>query len=98
MTCLSPYDVPEERVNLYRLSPEEPVELDYGFIMDNVDGVHHLASRNHANKFPMFLMYSNPEYKPFGPEEIKFYKSDYLTINGSNLDRASSENATSWSA
>lgn len=88
MTCLSP-SVPEEKIKAYRLSPEEPVELDYGFFMDNVEGVHHLASRRN-NRLPMFLMYSNPEYKPF-PEEIKFYKGDYLTINGSNLDRASSE-------
>jgi plexin A len=88
MSCLSPF-VPEERVNPYRLSPEEPLELDYGFFMDNVEGVHNLATRR-GNRLPMFLMYSNPEYKPF-PEEIKYYKSDYLTINGSNLDRASSE-------
>lgn len=88
MSCQSPF-VPEEKIKSYRLSPEEPVELDYGFFMDNVEGVHHLASRRN-NRLPMFLMYSNPEYRPF-PEEIKFYKSDYLTINGSNLDRASSE-------
>lgn len=88
MSCSSPF-VPEEKLNPYRLSPEDPVELDYGFHMDNVEGVHHLATRRN-NRLPMFMMYSNPEYKPF-PEEIKFYKSDYLTINGSNLDRASSE-------
>lgn len=88
MSCSSPY-VPEERISLYRLSPEEPVELDYGFFMDNVEGVHNLATRRGV-RLPMFLMHSNPEYKPF-PEEIKYYKSDYLTINGSNLDRASSE-------
>lgn len=86
MSCLSPF-VPEEKVKVYRLSPEDPVELDYGFFMDNVEQVHHLATKRSKK---MFLMYSNPEYKPF-PEEIKFYKSDYLTINGSNLDRASSE-------
>lgn len=89
MTCLSPF-VPENRLSIYRPSPEEPVELDYGFIMDNVERVHSLATRR-DNPLPMFLMYSNPEYRPF-PEEIKFYKSDYLTINGSNLDRASTEN------
>lgn len=89
MSCLSPF-VPEEKVKPYRISPEEPVELDYGFFMDNVENVHNLASRS-SKRLPMFLMYSNPEYRPF-PEEIKFYKSDYLTINGSNLDRASSEN------
>lgn len=88
MSCLSPF-VPEERVNPHRLGPEEPVELDYGFYMDNVEGVHNLATRR-GKHLPWFLMYSNPEFKPF-PEEIKYYKSDYLTINGSNLDRASSE-------
>jgi len=88
MSCLSPF-VPEEKFKGYRLSVEDPVELDYGFFMDNVEEVHNLASRS-INRLPMFLMYPNPEYKPF-PEEIKYYKSDYLTINGSNLDRASSE-------
>lgn len=89
MNCLSPY-VPDERLAPYRLTPEDPIELDYGFTMDNVEGVHNLASRRN-NPLPMFLMYSNPEYKQF-PEKVKFYKSDYLTINGSNLDRASTEN------
>ena len=88
MSCMSPF-VPDEKLATYRLSPEEPIELDHGFIMDNVDSVHNLATRLN-NRLPMFLMYSNPEYKPF-PEPIKYYKSDYLTINGSNLDRASSE-------
>lgn len=88
MSCLSPI-VPEEKILPYRQGPNEPVALDYGFFMDNVEGVHNLGSRRH-NPLPMFLMYSNPEYEPF-PEEVKFYNSDYLTINGSNLDRASSE-------
>lgn len=88
MNCLSPF-VPEDKITPFRNSIEEPVELDYGFFMDNVESVHNLATR-HSNPLAMFLMYSNPEYKRF-PEEIKFYKSDYLTINGSNLDRASSE-------
>lgn len=89
MSCSSPY-VPDEKIRPLRLRPEDPVELDYGFFMDNVESVHHLTTRR-QNPLPMFLMYSNPEYKPF-PEEVKFYKSDYLTINGSNLDMASSEN------
>lgn len=88
MSCLSPF-VPEDRIKPYQLSPEEPIELDHGFFMDNVESVHNLATRRN-NRLPMFLMYSNPEYRPF-PEEVKLYKSDYLTINGSNLDRASTE-------
>lgn len=89
MSCLSP-SVPADRLSVYSL--ETPLELDYGFFMDNVESVHNLATRSHGSKqFPMFLLYSNPEYRRF-PEEIKYYKSDYLTINGSNLDRASSEN------
>lgn len=86
MTCLSPI-VPEEKIS--RQIPNEPVALDYGFYMDNVESVHNLGSRRY-NPLPMFLMYSNPEYEPFN-EEVKFYNSDYLTINGSNLNRASSE-------
>lgn len=91
MKCSSP-SVPQERLDPFKTAPEDPIELDYGFFMDHVDSVHNLASRK-VNRLPMFLMYVNPEYKPF-PEEshIKYYKSDYLTINGKNLDRASSEN------
>lgn len=88
MSCLSPH-VPEDIIP-YQLSSDEPVELDYGFFMDDVESVHNLATRR-SNQLPMFLMFANPEFKPF-PEEVKFYKSDYLTINGSNLDRASTEN------
>ncbi|KAG9510737.1 Plexin-A1, partial [Fragariocoptes setiger] len=90
MKCSSPM-VPIEKLELYRTVPGEPIELDYGFFMDNVESVHNLATRR-TNRLPMFLMFSNPEFKPF-PEEnhIKYYKSDYLTINGRDLDQAATE-------
>lgn len=34
-----------------------------------------------------FELYNNPEYFPFD-DNVKFYKSEYLTINGKNLDNA----------
>ncbi|XP_026681797.1 plexin A3-like, partial [Diaphorina citri] len=37
-----------------------------------------------------YFLFPNPIYEPFS-EEIKYYKSDYLTINGQHLDRASQE-------
>ncbi|KAG8193494.1 hypothetical protein JTE90_003709 [Oedothorax gibbosus] len=82
MRCKSP------RVPPGRLDFEGgAVGLEYGFHMDHVAGVRNLSSR-----LPPFLMHPDPIYYPF-PEQggLKYYKSDYLTINGMNLDRASQE-------
>lgn len=87
INCLSPH-VPEEKFGVFRILPEEPMELDYGFIMDNVATVHNLATRS-ENRMPMFLMYPNPVYKPF--QEDTTYIGDYLVINGTNLNLASTE-------
>jgi len=38
------------------------------------------------------LLYPDPEFNSFDEENgVKFYKSDYLTLNGRNLNRASKE-------
>ncbi|RWS29961.1 hypothetical protein B4U80_08508, partial [Leptotrombidium deliense] len=91
MKCKSPR-VPLDKLDFSKSEKEEaPLELDFGFIMDNVKSVMDLSKRSH-NPFPKFLMFKNPEYYQFSePEHIKYYKSDYLTINGVNLDRASQE-------
>ncbi|XP_066998157.2 plexin A3 [Anabrus simplex] len=68
------------------LDAENPLKLEYGFRMDNVSGVQNLSIKTGSP----FLLYPNPIYDPFD-EEIKYYKSDYLTINGQHLDRACQE-------
>jgi plexin A len=80
MECRSP-SVP---VLGQQISPEEPMSLDYGFLMDDVPSVRNLS---HSPNYPKFLLYPDPVYEKFD-EEVKYYKSDYLTINGINLDRA----------
>lgn len=83
MDCRSPsIEVPEN----VGLDSERPLALEYGFRMDNVTGVQNLSQ----NGFNHFLLYPNPIYDEFD-EEVKYYKSDYLTINGQHLDRASQE-------
>ena len=62
----------------------EPKRLDYGFIMDNVEGVQNLSSHLKVSQYVYF--YPDPEFSKFDdPFEIKLYKSDYLTLNGKNL-------------
>ncbi|OAD59453.1 Plexin-A4 [Eufriesea mexicana] len=83
MVCKSPtIEVPEQ----VTLDAEKPLMLEYGFRMDNVTGVQNLSQHG----FNHFLLYPNPIYDVFD-EEIKYYKSDYLTINGQHLDRACQE-------
>ncbi|XP_067128995.1 plexin-A2 isoform X2 [Centruroides vittatus] len=85
MKCKSP-DVPPYKL---RFQGDDALELDFGFIMDNVDSVKNLSG---IPGFPKFNMFPNPVYYPFTEDnQIKYYKSDYLTINGRNLDRASQE-------
>lgn len=49
--------------------------------MDDVQSVQDLTRRPFS-PFPKFLMYPNPVYYAFTEDDaIKYYKSDYLTIN-----------------
>ncbi|KAM7341328.1 plexin A [Cochliomyia hominivorax] len=80
-------DSPEiDTVNSDLLDAENPEKLEYGFLMDNVLQVQNL-SHKHNNYFEL---YPNPVYFNF-EERVKYYKSEYLTINGRNLDRACKE-------
>jgi plexin A len=72
MACPSPNIVVQEP-----LDAEHPLPLQYGFRMDNVTGVQNLSIKE---GYSFFLLYPNPVYEPFD-EEVKYYKSDYLTIN-----------------
>lgn len=74
MQCSSPaIQVPSDLV----IDPDQPVHLQYGFRMDNVTGVQNLSVKQGYTPFSLF---PNPIYEPFD-EEVKYYKSDYLTIN-----------------
>lgn len=75
MKCFSPEIAAENE----ELDSEHPEKLEYGFKMDNVAGVQNLTRSN----FSPFLLYPNPIYEKFD-EEVKYYKSDYLTINVSH--------------
>ncbi|XP_026472464.1 plexin-A4 [Ctenocephalides felis] len=83
MICESPVIESENR----QLDSEKPLNLEYGFQMDNVPGVQNLSMQQNKQAFQL---YPNPIYEPFD-EEVKYYKSDYLTINGQHLDRACQE-------
>lgn len=63
---------------------ESPLYLEYGFIMDEVKSTQNL-SKDHKP----FELYPDPFYYKF--DETKYYNSEYLTINGKNLDRACKE-------
>ncbi|ACY70534.1 plexin A3 isoform X1 [Drosophila virilis] len=82
MECPSPTIEADSQI----LDPENPTLLEYGFLMDNVLKVQNL-SKKHNNHFEL---YPNPEYFTF-EERVKYFKSEYLTINGRNLDRACKE-------
>lgn len=73
MKCYSP----EIDIGVADMDSENPEKLEYGFKMDNVAGVQNLT--RFPNVSP-FLLYPNPVYDKFD-EEVKYYKSDYLTIN-----------------
>ncbi|CAG2174047.1 unnamed protein product [Oppiella nova] len=94
MKCESPY-VPIEKLDFD--ADREFVELDFGFIMDDVKSVKGLSTRK-LNPFAKFRMYRNPVYHPFNEDNsVKYYRSEYLTINGKNLDGASQESdVTVW--
>ncbi|XP_044257238.1 plexin A3 [Tribolium madens] len=83
MTCSSPVIEADES----KLDADNPLKLEYGFRMDNVSGVQNLT----LNKdFSPFLLFPNPVFIPFD-KEVKYYKSEYLNINGQNIDRACQE-------
>ena len=74
------------------LNPEnpEPLRLDYGFVMDNVERVQNLST--HLKVSPYVYLFPDPEFSRFpDPGGVKVYKSDYLTLDGKNLNRAARE-------
>ncbi|CAG7720399.1 unnamed protein product [Allacma fusca] len=85
MFCLTP-KVGEEDLPFSDPDGKDGMRLQYGFILDTVDtGVQNLSEENKS-----FHLFPNPQYDQF-EEKIKKYKSDYLTINGRNLNTGSDE-------
>merc|ERR1712223_1840837 len=86
MHCLSPkIDVP---VPFKNLDNPEPIKVDFGFFMDNVKRVQNLSRVLNSK----VLIYPDPVFEKFTEKDaIKYYKSDYLTLNGKNLNRASQD-------
>merc|ERR1719347_2219345 len=90
MYCTSPTVETLDNSQWINRENPEPIRLDYGFIMDNVKGVQNLSNHLKVSKF--VYVYPDPEFSKFGdPNGVKLYKSDYLTLNGKNLNRASKE-------
>jgi plexin A len=67
------------------LTGDHPLRLEYGFQMDDVIATQNLSK----SQLQPFQLFPDPEYYPFN--ERKYYNSEYLTINGRNLDRACKE-------
>lgn len=67
--------------------PGNPIELDYGFEMDDVADVQNISTKPGFSKF---MLFSDPEFDKLD-EDITFYKDDYLTINGHHLNHACQE-------
>ncbi|XP_013784646.1 plexin-A2-like [Limulus polyphemus] len=85
MKCKSPV-VPIDQSTFSRSDPQE---FHYGFLMDNVDSLKNLS---YHPDFDRFRMFPDPVYDKFSEKDnVKYYKSDYLTINGKHLDRASQD-------
>ena len=80
MECSSP----SVSINDQQISADEPLSLDYGFLMDSVSSVRNMS---HLTNSPKFFLYPDPIYHKFD-EEVKYYKGDHLIINGINLDLA----------
>ena len=88
MFCLSPKI--KHPVKWSNLDNPHPKKLNYGFIMDNVKRVQNLEQVLQGSQSAV-LLYPDPEFEPFDGNGIKLYKTDYLVINGKNLNRAASE-------
>lgn len=88
MYCYSPsIDDPDNSDQLNNLNADSPAYLEYGFKMDDVIEVRNLSNKDNHHPFEL---YPNPVYLSF-EENVKYFKSEYLTINGRNLDRACRE-------
>ncbi|KAI2798414.1 hypothetical protein BLOT_012695 [Blomia tropicalis] len=94
MRCYSPPMPPE--LLAFARPDSEYMELDFGFIMDGVRSVRQLATRK-ERPFPKFRMFRSPEFQLFPePNGIKYYRSEYLTINARYMKGVISDDISVW--
>ena len=73
------------------MDEDSGLNLDYGFLLDNVTSTRSLHGRN-PNRFQPFRLLPSPEFHPFPEEEAtRHLKSDFLLIDGANVDKAVQE-------
>lgn len=71
-----------------RMDGERPLEVDYGFVMDGVMPLRNLT-RAEGKTFDKFQLYPDPVVRNFTDANgIKYHKSEYLFIEGENLNQA----------
>lgn len=79
MTCVSPViNIGNENLN-----PDNSTKLEFGFIMDGVEGVRELSVKG----YPKFELFPNPMYDPFS-KIVNYIENEQLTITGKNLNLA----------
>ncbi|CDW56793.1 plexin A4 [Trichuris trichiura] len=69
---------------------ERPLLVEYGFFMNDVPFARNISTHG---GFRPFSIFPDPEFDFFQPSgsetyPIKYFKNDYLTINGNNIDLA----------
>lgn len=75
MFCVTPTF--QEEPNFYEVDGRDTyLRLQYGFLLDTVN----YTTFNNTDDDHPFQLYPNPQYDRF-EDEVKKYKSDYLTIN-----------------
>lgn len=69
-----------------QIDPDNPLDLEYGFLLNNVTTV--------STEFSKFFLYPDPIYDKFD-ERVKYHNTgENLTINGTNLNLACRVNRT----
>lgn len=89
MICRSP--VAKELAGIFRASRsvDRPVELDYGFIFDGVQAVRNISRLGQLVPYSKFQLYPDPSIANFTDANgVKYHKSEYLFIEGENLNQA----------
>lgn len=75
MVCLSP-GLRQSSVTASMETLEEPMILNYGFLLDGVQSMRNLTGHS-------FLLYPDPEFEEFENKVKRFFsaRNEYLTIN-----------------
>ena len=75
MTCMSP----SISATGYKINPDKPIPVPFGFIMDDVVHLRNLSVLGNKQQFHFF---PDPEFDKF-ENDVKYFqpKNEYLTIN-----------------